>query len=285
MSLRALVVGGTGGIGHAIACRLAAEASSSTVIISGRNKPQHIAHDNIEFRPLDATSMGQIKQYTDAFKSSTDQKLDFLVMTQGIMTTDGRTETAEGIDRKMALHYYGKQLLIRELLPRLKEDAKVLVVFDGVYGNPAKLKWDDLDLKNHFGLGTAANHCMVMNDAMVQYWAADQDRQGINKRQFIHAWPGGVQTNLTRDLLPWFVRPLATALGNVLLTSPDKCAENLLNGTSARAEAAASEGVHWSNINSKGRPVPNKTIFTEEQFNTIATHTWGLIDGAIQRGT
>jgi NAD(P)-dependent dehydrogenase (short-subunit alcohol dehydrogenase family) len=41
MTIRALVVGGTNGIGYAMACRIAAQASS-TVFISGRTKPQHI---------------------------------------------------------------------------------------------------------------------------------------------------------------------------------------------------------------------------------------------------
>src|SRR3954451_20328262 len=116
MAIRALVVGGTNGIGYAMACRVAAEASSSAVIISGRTKPRDIPHANMEFRPLDATSMRQIKQYTDTFKSIQGQKLDLLIMTQGIMTTAGRIETPESIDRKMALHYYGRQLLIRELI-------------------------------------------------------------------------------------------------------------------------------------------------------------------------
>ena len=35
-------------------------------------------------------------------------KLDILVMTQGIATTQGRTETEEGIDMKLALHYYSR---------------------------------------------------------------------------------------------------------------------------------------------------------------------------------
>ena len=60
------------------------------------------------------------------------------------------------------------QLLIRELMPTLKEDAKVIIVYDGKFGKPSGLIWDDLDLKRNFSLGAAANHCMVMNDVMVQ---------------------------------------------------------------------------------------------------------------------
>ncbi len=96
MAVRALVVGGTSGIGHAMACRIAAESSSSTVIISGRSKPQNMPHANMEFRPLDATSMGQIKRYTDAFKSAQGQKLDFLVYDSGHYDSCAKDRDAGG---------------------------------------------------------------------------------------------------------------------------------------------------------------------------------------------
>ncbi|RYP82955.1 hypothetical protein DL770_005468 [Monosporascus sp. CRB-9-2] len=195
----------------------------------------------MEFRPLDATSMRQIKQYTDTFKSAQGQKLDLLIMTQGIMTIAGRTEAPEGIGRKMALHYYGRQLLICELLPTLKEDAKVIIVFDGAFGSPTKLNWEDLDLKTHFSLGKAADHCMAMNDAMVQFHAAQQQRQGASRRHFVHAWPGGVNSSLYKEL-PWYLQPLARVAGSLIGVSPDTCAENLLNGASECAAGGKDEG-------------------------------------------
>ncbi|RYO93383.1 hypothetical protein DL766_000773 [Monosporascus sp. MC13-8B] len=159
--------------------------------------------------------MRQIKQYTDTFKSVPGQKLDLLIMTQGIMTIAGRTETPEGIDRKMALHYYGKQLLIHELIPTLKEDAKVIIVFGGMFGSPTKLNWEDLGLKTYFSLGKAADHCMEMNDAIVQFHAAQQQRQGTNRRHFVHVRPGGVNSSLYKQL-PWYLRPLARAVGSLI---------------------------------------------------------------------
>ncbi|RYP57479.1 hypothetical protein DL769_009441 [Monosporascus sp. CRB-8-3] len=284
MATRALVVGGTNGIGYAMACRVAAEASSSAVIISGRTKPKSIPHANMEFRQLDATSMRQIKQYTDTFKSVQGQTLDLLIMTQGIMTIAGRTETQEGIDRKMALHFYGRQLLIRELLPTLKEDAKVIIVFDGMFGRPTKLSWEDLDLKTHFSLGKAADHCMAMNDAMVQFHAAQQGRQGTNRRHFVHAWPGGVNSSLYKEL-PWYLRPLARAAGSLIGVSPDTCAENLLNGASECAAAGKEKDRFWSNIDNKGRLIANKAIWSEEQMKKIADHTWELVDRAIKNSS
>lgn len=285
MSLRALVVGGTNGIGYAMACRVAAEASTASVIISGRTKPERVPHANIEFRRLDATSMREIKRYTDAVKASAQgQQLDLLIMTQGFMTMAGRTETAEGIERRMALHYYGKQLLIRELLPALKDDARVIIVYDGKFGNPARLIWDDLDLKTHFSLRNSANHCMVMTDAMIQWWAAQQQQQqqegARGRRHFMHAWPGAVNSNLGGDL-PWYARASMKALASLIAVSPDTCAERLLNGASECAAAGTEQGRFWSNIDHRGRLIADKLIWSEEQLKKIADHTWGLVDRAL----
>jgi NAD(P)-dependent dehydrogenase (short-subunit alcohol dehydrogenase family) len=280
---RALVVGGTGGIGYGIACRIAAEARSSTVIISGRTKPESIPHANIEFRKLDASSMRAIKAYTDAYKSAQEPKLDLLVLTQGIMTIVGRTETPEGIDRKMALHYYGRQLLIRELIPVLKDDAKVVIVLDSLYGSPAKLNWEDLDLKKTFSIGNAANHCISMNDAMVQQYAAQQQQQQAqsgNKRHFVHANPGIVKTNLNQEL-PWFLRSPTWAVGQLLGVSPETCAENLLKGTYECAASGEKEGRFWSCINGKGHLVGKKAVWGDEQRQKVADHTWKIIDDVI----
>ncbi|CAK7231270.1 hypothetical protein SBRCBS47491_007874 [Sporothrix bragantina] len=284
MATRALVVGGTGGIGYAIACRIAAESKSSTVIISGRNKPQDIQHANIEFRPLDASSMHSIKQYTNAYKSvpPAEKDLDLLVLTQGIFSLAGRTETSEGIDRKMALHYYGRQLLIRELLPVLKDDAKVVIVLDGVRGGPpAKLNWDDLDLKTHYSLGNAANHCISMTDAMVQAYAAQQRGQNAGKRHFIHAYPGVVQTNITNSL-PWFLRPVTRALGHLFAVTPDTCAEHMVRGTYECAAAGEKEGRFFSYIDNEGRLVTKKPTWSEEQIRKVEEHTWKVINDAIK---
>lgn len=281
MSVRALVVGGTNGIGYAMACRVAAETPSASVIISGRNKPQNIPHLNMQFRPLDASSMREIKQYTDAFKSSEpDQKLDLLIMTQGILTMAGRTETQEGIDRKMALHYYGRQLLIRELLPVLKDNAKVIIVLDGTRGNPAQLDWDDLDLKKGYSLQSAASHCISMTNAMIQHFAQQQQQTGTTHRHFMHAYPGLVSSNIATTL-PWYLRAPSRVMMRVVGVSPEACAEYLLNGISKVTEGGEKQARFWSNIDEKGREVASKAIWTEDQLKMVVNHTWDTIDGAI----
>ncbi|CAH0047121.1 unnamed protein product [Clonostachys solani] len=278
MGIRALVVGGTAGIGYAIASRIASEASSS-VIISGRSKPSSLPHSNMEFRALDASSMRAIKQYTDQYKSAQEPKIDLLVMSQGILTMAGRTETPEGIDNKMALHFYGKQLLIRELAPVLKDDAKVLIVLDGTRGSSSKLNWDDLDLKNTFSLGRAADHCISMTDAMVQVHAAKLQPAdpSSSHRYFFHAYPGVVSTGLFKNL-PWYLKPLAKGAEAVLAVSPESCADHLVQGVTAASEKDARV---WNSIDDKGRIVPNKEVWSEENLKKVEEHTWKIIDGAL----
>ncbi|KAF7554272.1 hypothetical protein G7Z17_g3021 [Cylindrodendrum hubeiense] len=280
MATRALVVGGTGGIGFAIACRIAAESASSTVIISGRNKPKNIPHSNMEFRPLDASSMRSIKKYTDAYKSAKEQSIDLLVLTQGILTTAGRTETPEGLDVKMALHYYGRQLLVRELTPVLKNDAKVLIVLDGLRGSPVGLNWEDLDLKTHYGMSNAAHHCISMNDAMVQAYAAQQKGQSASRRHYVHAHPGIVKTDLFESL-PWYLRAGTRVLSHVIGVAPETCAANLLKGTYDSAAAGEKEDKYWSCIDGTGNLVTKKPSWSEEEIKKVEDHTWKIVDDAI----
>jgi NAD(P)-dependent dehydrogenase (short-subunit alcohol dehydrogenase family) len=282
-SLRALVVGGTGGIGYAMAVRLAGESPASHITISGRNKPKVIPHPNMEFVPLDASSMRSIKKYTDAFKSTQPEALDLLVLTQGIGTLAGRTETAEGIDNKMALHFYGKQLLIRELLPALKENARVVIVLDGKTGKaPSQLDWTDLDLKRNFGIANAAKHCVTMTDAMVQSFAAKQEAEGSGKRHFVHAYPGIVNTGIA-DKMPWILRPVIKGLATVLAVSPDICAEHMVTGARDVTAEGDKSGRFWSCIDDKGHLVQNKPKWTAEEIKGIEDHTWKIIEDALNK--
>jgi NAD(P)-dependent dehydrogenase (short-subunit alcohol dehydrogenase family) len=113
----AVVVGGTGGIGagfaSALACGLRGELD---VFVVGRNGaaarrvldalPAAPARRR-EFVQCDARLMADVAHAATEIRSKTD-RVNYLVMSQGIMTLQGRTETAEGIDEKMALHYYSR---------------------------------------------------------------------------------------------------------------------------------------------------------------------------------
>ncbi|KAH7194666.1 hypothetical protein DER44DRAFT_677388 [Fusarium oxysporum] len=273
----ALVVGGTSGIGYAIAKRLATSSNYqlSSITILGRTKPQVMPAEKVSFRSVDATSMHALKEFAQEFRSnSQNTPLDLLVMTQGIMSFAGRTETPEGIDRKMALHYYGRQLLIRELSPILSHNAKVLLVLDGLNGSPEKLNWDDLDLKGTFSLAHAANHCICMNDTMIQYHALQN--QGT-KQFFAHGYPGVVNTATPKNSA-WYFRAVSKVASRLVGLQPEQCAERQLDGLYQAADELQSKDMSWACIDNHGKVIGGKKEWSEEERRKIADHTWALVD-------
>ena len=103
----------------------------------------------------------------DELKSGVE-KIDILVASQGILSVAGRTETAEGNDGKMMLHYYSRAATINALQDKLAPNARVMSVLDALRGNPNSLITDDLDLRRNFSIKKAADHCLAMNDIALQ---------------------------------------------------------------------------------------------------------------------
>lgn len=72
-----------------------------------------------------------------------------------------RSETAEGLDKKLAVQYYGRWTFIHELLPALraakeaKEEAKVMSVYAA--GNGSEINVDDLGFKKNTALSVAGS--------------------------------------------------------------------------------------------------------------------------------
>jgi hypothetical protein len=99
-------------------------------------------------------------------------KINYLVYSAGLMTTAGRTETVEGIDKKLAVHYYGRWKFVNELMPALVkakeegEDARALFVLSAGYS--ASIDLQDLGLKKTYSLKNAGGQASAYNDHMIQ---------------------------------------------------------------------------------------------------------------------
>ena len=117
----AVFVGGTAGIGAGMARALAHHRNGDTyIILVGRNRAA--AEELIASLPTASDATGEAKYefvecdvslMRNVRKTAKElverlPRLNYLVMTQGMMTVQGRNETDEGIDRKMALHYYSR---------------------------------------------------------------------------------------------------------------------------------------------------------------------------------
>ena len=115
----AVFAGGTGGIGAGMAQAFARHRNGDAhIILIGRNraaaekviasfpkpKTQDVQHEFVE---CDVTLMRNVRKTTAELVQRLP-KVNYLVLTQGKLTTKGRDETDEGIDSKLALHYYSR---------------------------------------------------------------------------------------------------------------------------------------------------------------------------------
>ncbi|GLB02736.1 hypothetical protein AtubIFM57258_006200 [Aspergillus tubingensis] len=217
--LVAVFVGGTSGIGLSTAREFTRYATAPHIYLIGRNEAQ--ASEIIsELRAVNqSATVDFIKSDISLLKNvdttcreiaQKESKVNLLFLSAGILTTQGRTETTEGLDRKLSLHYYARMRFADNLLPLLNQAAssdrlaRVVSVFSP--GNEGKLIEDDLELRSNYSLSNAAAHgCTMTSLYMAQLAAAHPNIS------WVHSRPGAVNTNVTRDFNP-LVRGLTSAL-------------------------------------------------------------------------
>jgi hypothetical protein len=88
------------------------------------------------------------------------------------LALNGRDDTSEGIDKRLALNYYARWRFIHDLLPSLErakkagEEAKTVSVLGA--GKGAQIDVDDLGLKKGFSLLNVALAARTYNDLMLE---------------------------------------------------------------------------------------------------------------------
>ncbi|KAG8926483.1 hypothetical protein FRC02_008859 [Tulasnella sp. 418] len=270
----ALFVGGTSGIGQAVAERFAHYTKGNAhILICGRNKS---AADEIiaafptttsstfEFIQCDASLMKNVIQSCAEIKSKLST-LNYLVMSQGIFNFQGRNETLEGIDIKLALHFYSRWKFVDELMPLLLkakeqgQEARVMTVMAA--GRGGKTDINDLGLKQTYSPTNAAIAAPIYNDLLVKEYSRQYPQLS-----FTHIHPGPVDTPLASKS-HWAIKmiyPLVAWLN----VDPEICGEFLM---SALVRPEFARGGH--HLGSHIDPVPESKLFvTDEAREKVVAH-------------
>lgn len=295
---RALVVGGTSGIGRSMALRIANASPEAHVTIASRSvdkaateihEEKLARHDNIAYAKVDCTSVRDIKRFTAGLiASNTGKPFDILVISPGILSLAGFTPTEDGLDRKFVLHYYSRMLVIRDLIQAncLTSDAVVMSVLDGWSSDPnryrnAPFPDDDeasLTKPGSFSIKKCAAHATAFTDLQLSTFGG---QPGSEQRIFIHAYPGIVKTPLAGGLPLW--ARVGTALVSALLgRQVDACATNMFRGIEAVQKAKASDEQKRSafNIDASGKILAEKVKDLVEAKTRCDMHTWTMLDRA-----
>lgn len=202
-----------------IALRLAQAQASVTIV--GRNEERGLAiveqmkqlavstdtkdkdkdTPQFSFMQCDASLLRNIQTCVTAYSAS-NVTLDILVLTQGIASVSGYTPTSEGIEQKLAIHYYGRVLFMQMLLPMLADspDGRVMTVLSaGVHSPYAKYKTDP-DLEMNFSIKNGADSAGFYNDI-----AIDKLAQEYPSVAFYHTAPGLVASAWGSELA-WYLK-------------------------------------------------------------------------------
>lgn len=301
----AVCVGATSGIGKGIALKLAQMQANVTVV--GRNATlgeellaelfKLNASGDHDFIVADASSMKSIVQGCDDYLNKNKSKpLHFLVQSQGTASLNGRTETSEGIDQKLALHHYGRVLFHRQLRDKLKETAlqnenndvrSLSILSGGVHSAYDNL--DDLDLKKNFTLTNVANAAGFYNDLAADQLSRDDDylnaiptadgkvvtpKRGIS---FIHAAPGVVATTWGKDF-PWYALYPVRFL-QLFAKSPETCATYMIE-CALLNPSRQGQGFHI--MSETGQSAHTTSLHNDKYREAVWKHTNEIINKALQ---
>jgi NAD(P)-dependent dehydrogenase (short-subunit alcohol dehydrogenase family) len=242
----AIVVGGTSGIGHGMALRLAKAGASVTIL--GRTERGIVKEMNTlspegskskhSFIPVNAFLLSGVAKAVDTIKS-THEKIDYLIQSQGMATVQGFTPSEEeGLDQKLSLHVYSRAKFAVDLQPLMEksDNPKALSILSaGVHSSYTNYKNDPELSLGTYGIKNAADSAGFYNDII---W--DSLSKQYPKTTFMHASPGFVATRWGTEMptpIRWCVRAL-----QIFGKSKETCAEYMFRGLTQIQGSFSSSG-------------------------------------------
>lgn len=235
-----MVTGATGGIGRAVAQRLASNGAVVHCVGRSREKLAALEADTdgtvVTYR-TDLSSMEAIKQLTAIFLDE-GHSLCGIVNNVGIMTHE-RVTTSEGFELSYAVNLLGQYVLTTNLLPALRSGAPariVMVSSGGMYSQP--LTTTNLQSIEGTYDGTAAYARTKRGQVeLAEHWARTLVDDDIRANS-MH--PGWVDTAGVRGALPTFRR-----FTRPLLRNEDQGADSIVWLTAARdADTLTGKFIH-----------------------------------------
>lgn len=223
-SLTAVFTGVTRGIGLATLQTFVKSIPHPTVLIAGRNalafEPE-IAHlralnpdAEITFIEADLSLIRNVDAVAEQISTRLDQgTVDLLCMSQGYAPLEGRRYTDEGLDRALALMYYGRLRLLDRLIASrtLKKDARVLNVLAG--SKEGRVFEGDFALERNYSIlnlrGQTASLTSLSHDVL------SERNPGLS---LLHVYPGTVDTGvLARGVQGWMMWVVVLVLERLLM--------------------------------------------------------------------
>lgn len=264
---RAIVTGGTSGIGYEAALALAGAGAEIVLAARDAGKAEGTAaairraHPaaRIEIRALDTARLASVRAFAAALRAE-GRPIDLLLLNAGIAAVPRREETEDGFERQLATNYLGHFALTGLLLPSLRpEPGTRVVAVASIAHRSGTIAFDDLQRQRAYGPQSAYRQTKL---AMLML-ALELDRRlraaGSDIRS-IAAHPGIAATAIARrgDR----AGPLAARIGAGLLGLVGQSAARGALPLLYAATAPEAEGGRYYGPDGlweiRGRPAPAK---------------------------
>lgn len=154
---RALVTGGSDGVGLGIATRLA--AAGAEVILPVRNPRkgdaavssiEKTAPDaRISRHPLDLASLESVRALGETLRQK-GQPIHLFIGNAGVMTPPERQTTSDGFELQFGTNHLGHFALVGQLLPLLRAGHARVTSQVSVAANQNAINWDDLNWERSY---------------------------------------------------------------------------------------------------------------------------------------
>jgi len=223
-SQKLAVIGGTNGLGRAIAQQALARGADVTVV--GR-KFRDVPSAGLTFMPADLSSM---REAVRVGRELPAEAFDVVLFTSGIIAAKTREETQEHVERDLAISYLSRIAILEGLSPRLGSARgrgaprpRVFVMGSpgvGTIGDP-----DDLNSENSYQALTAHGNTIAGNEMLV----LGADRR-FPRPAFFGLGPYLIKTDIRSNLLGEGSvnhRLVETVIG-VFMQSPEAYAKRMV---------------------------------------------------------
>jgi NAD(P)-dependent dehydrogenase (short-subunit alcohol dehydrogenase family) len=154
---RAVVTGGSDGIGLGLATRLAAAGAEVLLPVRNTRKGeaaiarirQAVPAAEVSLRALDLSSLASVAALGETLRDE-GRPIHLLVNNAGVMTPPDRQTTADGFELQFGTNHLGHAALVTQLLPLLRAGRARVTSQISIAARSGGINWDDLDWRRSY---------------------------------------------------------------------------------------------------------------------------------------
>jgi NAD(P)-dependent dehydrogenase (short-subunit alcohol dehydrogenase family) len=190
---RAVLTGGSDGIGLVLARRLAAAGVDLVLPVRNRGKGEAATAEirarfpraRITLHSLDLSSLGSVAAFAGALLTE-GRPIDILINNAGVMTPPERRTTVDGHELQLATNHLGHFALVAQLMPLLRAGRARVTSQTSVAANSNAIHWNDLNWQRSYHPMRAYSSSKIA----VGLFGLELDR-----RSTAHGW--GITSNIS----------------------------------------------------------------------------------------